>query len=191
MPPKFRFTREEITEVALELVREKGMDCLTARELALRLKSTPKLIFGRFENMAEVKKSVIESAHLLEKEYFNAEIASGKFPPYKAIGVGYIRFAQKERELFKLLYMRDRTQTDLSSAEEYDGLDEIIEIIIKNTGLSEEKALRLHSEMWVFVHGLAVMSATDYLRWNDEYIATALTDVYEGVKNRLISLSGE
>ena len=33
MPPKPKFTKEEVVEVALELVGEKGLAALTAREL--------------------------------------------------------------------------------------------------------------------------------------------------------------
>ena len=36
-------------------------------------------------------------------------MAEGKYPPYKASGMAYIRFAKEEKELFKLLFMRDRS----------------------------------------------------------------------------------
>ena len=34
MPPKIRFTREELATAAFDLVREEGTDALTARALA-------------------------------------------------------------------------------------------------------------------------------------------------------------
>ena len=39
MPPKCRFTREEIIQAALDLTAEKGVGALTARSLAQRLGS--------------------------------------------------------------------------------------------------------------------------------------------------------
>ena len=36
-------------------------------------------------------------------------MTDGKYPPYKASGIAYIQFAKEEKELFKLLFMRDRT----------------------------------------------------------------------------------
>ncbi len=46
MPPKVRFTKDEIISAALTLVREEGLPCLTARALAARLGSSAKPIFG-------------------------------------------------------------------------------------------------------------------------------------------------
>lgn len=40
MPPKPKFTREEVVEAALRLISEKGTDALTARELGERLGSS-------------------------------------------------------------------------------------------------------------------------------------------------------
>ena len=37
MPPKMRFTRDEVIAAALEIVREGGMPALTARSLASAL----------------------------------------------------------------------------------------------------------------------------------------------------------
>ena len=37
MPPKVRFTREEIIRAALDIIRESGPEALTARSLAARL----------------------------------------------------------------------------------------------------------------------------------------------------------
>ena len=51
MPPKCRFTREQIIQAALELTAEKGIGALTARSLAQRLGSSAKPIFGLFTNM--------------------------------------------------------------------------------------------------------------------------------------------
>ena len=33
------------------------------------------------------------------------EVASGRYPKYKAVGMGYIRFAKEEKELFKYVMM--------------------------------------------------------------------------------------
>ena len=41
-----------------------------------------------------------------------------------------------------------------------------------------------HLEMWVYVHGIAAMIATDYLDWDEELISRMLTDAYEGMKER-------
>lgn len=60
---------------------------------------------------------------------------SGQYPPYKASGIAYICFAREEKELFKLLYMRDRSR---ETFDEGDSIKPLIEEIQKQTGLSEE-----------------------------------------------------
>lgn len=41
MPPKAKYTRDEIIAIAYELVREQGVEALTAREVAKRLGTSP------------------------------------------------------------------------------------------------------------------------------------------------------
>ena len=53
MPPKPKFTREEIIETALQLVSERGMSALTARDLGERLGSSARPIFTLFKNMED------------------------------------------------------------------------------------------------------------------------------------------
>ena len=48
MPPKPKFTREQLVDAAFELVREQGVDALVARELAKRLNTTTTPIFTFF-----------------------------------------------------------------------------------------------------------------------------------------------
>lgn len=185
MPPKFKFTREEIIKAALDMTRERGIASVTARGLAARLGSSAKPIFGLFRNMEEVCQEVLSAANQRYQDYLKEGMAAGKYPPYKASGMAYIRFAGEEKELFKLLFMRDRSEEEKLGAKE--GREEIrplLTLIQKNTGLGEEEAYLFHLEMWVFVHGIAAMIATSYLEWEMDFIDKVLTDGYLGMKSR-------
>ena len=48
MPPKFKFTKEEIINAALDLTRENGISSVTARRLGEKLGSSAKPIFQPF-----------------------------------------------------------------------------------------------------------------------------------------------
>lgn len=182
MPPKFKFTRAEITKAALDVTREHGISCLTARALAAKLGCSVKPIFGLFQNMEEVQQEVLAAADGLYQSYLQEDMSGGQYPPYKASGMSYIRFAKEERELFKLLFMRDRSGE--KTEENKEELMPLIELIKKNTGLSQEDAYLFHLEMWLYVHGIATMIATSYLDWDMEFISRALTDGYVGLKYR-------
>lgn len=182
MPPKFKFNKEQIIDKALELVRKKGMDSLSARTLAMALESSPQPIFSYFENMDEVKNAVIKAVDSLYKGYIENEIKKEKFPIYKSMGMAYIRFAKQEKKLFKLLFMCERN--DEASKKGEEELTDIIEIIMKSTGLSRESAKLFHLETWTFVHGIAAMTVTGFLNLEEELISDMLTDIFEGLKYR-------
>ena len=183
MPPKCRFTREEIIQAALDLTAEKGVGALTARGLAQRLGSSAKPIFGLFANMEDVQQEVVKAANLRYQEYLRQDMSAGRYPPYKASGMAYIRFAREQKELFKLLFMRDRTHEEKAAGDE---LEALLGLIQKSMGLSRDDAYRFHLEMWIYVHGIATMIATAYLEWDMDFISAALTDAYQGLRLRFL-----
>lgn len=184
MPPKSKFSKAEIIDAALNLVRTDGAGALTARNLGKKLGASSSPIFTFFTSMEELQLEVMKAATSIYHKYLSDNMAQNKYPPYKASGMGYISFAKEEKELFKLLFMRDRTKEDHS--ERKDEIKPIIEIIMKNTGLSEEKAYLFHMEMWIVVHGMATMIATNYLEWDVEFMSQVLTDTYFGLKTQFI-----
>lgn len=187
MPPKFKFTREQIVAAALEVTRKNGITGLTARGLAAELGSSAKPIFGLFQNMEEVQREVVSAANTLYQSYIKKGMADNKFPPYKASGIAYIQFAKEEKELFKLLFMRDRTDEKIE--ENREEIRPILDLIMKNLGIDENEAYFFHLELWLYVHGIATMIATYYLEWDIEFIDKALTDAYQGLKNRYVTRS--
>lgn len=182
MPPKFKFTKDEIINAALNIIRANGMSGLTARALAAELGCSVKPIFGLFKNMEEVQQNVFSSAYSLYQSYLKEDMAGKTYPPYKASGMAYIRFAKDEKELFKLLFMRDRTHEEIE--ENREEIQPLLELIIRNLGLDEEEAYLFHLEMWIYVHGIATMIATSYLEWDDEFVSKVITDAYTGLKYR-------
>ena len=189
MPPKFKFTRDEITNAALNVTRKNGISGLTARALAAELGCSVKPIFGLFKNMEEVGQEVFIASDLLYQNYLREDMAKGKYSPYKASGMAYIRFAKEERELFKLLFMRDRSREKIE--ENKEEIRPLMQLIQQNLGISEDEAYLFHLEMWLYVHGIATMIATSYLDWDDEFISRSLSDCFLGLKARFEKLKEE
>lgn len=189
MPPKFKFTRNEIINAAMNLTRKNGLSGLTARALAKELGCSVKPVFGLFKNMEEVQQEVYSSAYNLYQSYLQEDMSKGKYPPYKASGMAYIRFAKNEKELFKILFMRDRSREKIE--ENKEEIRPLLELIKQNLGISEEDAYMFHLENWVYVHGIATMIATSYLDWDDEFISKVITDAYMGLKYRYSEISDD
>ena len=187
MPPKVKITREEILAVAVDLVRRTGEEAINARTLAGALGCSTQPIFSNFASMEEVKTAVLEECKKVYAAYIKNESESGKWPPYKAFGMAYIRFAMEEKEMFRLLFMRDRSH-ETENAEE--SLDDVYAILQKNLDVSIEEARLVHLEMWVCVHGIATLFITSYQKMSEELVSLVITDVYNGIRAKYVKENG-
>ena len=177
MPAKKTITKEEISEAAFQIVREGGIDCLSVREIANKCNCSTQPIYLSFSGIDEIRNEVIKKAIAVYDKYIANEIKSGKYSEYKAVGMGYIRFAKEEKQLFKMLLMRDGSFKKAWGEESFDNATLMI---MKNYGLYKDESFKLHTEMWIFVHGIAVMYATEYLDWEWETVSEMVTDAFLG-----------
>ena len=182
MPPKIKVTKEDIVACAVEIVRREGEQGINARNVAACMGCSTQPVFSNFATMEALRRSVVGKANELCEEYIRKETERGEFPAYKASGMAYIRFAMEERELFRLLYMRDRKAEMVPGEQVADPERE--QLVRQNTGLDGEKAKLFHMEMWAFVHGIAAMLATNFVQLEWDLISTMLTDAYQGLKKR-------
>ena len=96
--------------------------------------------------------------------------------------MAYIRFAKEERELFKLLFMCDRSGTPIPESSELN--NQMLKLVHSNTGLDNAEAKLFHLEMWAVVHGIATMFATGFLDLEWAIVSKMLTDTYQGLKKQ-------
>ena len=179
MPPKVKITKEEIVSAAVDLVR-KG-EAINARTLAATLNCSTQPIFSNFATMEELRQAVTQKAEALYLEYMQQETESGAYPAYKASGMAYIRFAKEEKELFKLLYMCDRTNVNDEESPLFQMMEGLVQ---ESTGLESLEARLFHLEMWAFVHGIATMFATSYLDLPQELVSKMTTDCFQGLRKQ-------
>ena len=182
MPPKCKFTREEIIEVALDLTRKEGFNALTARGLGAKLGSSPKPIFTIFENMEAVQTEVRKAAKALYAEY--VQMGLQQELAFKGVGTQYILFAIKEPKLFQLLFMSEQPQKPSVAGilpiidESYD---QILQSVQNGYGLGEKDAENLYRHLWIYTHGIAVLCATNMCSFTAEEISRMMTEVCGGL----------
>ena len=188
MPPKVKFTREEIIDAAIELVRESGIEMLTSRELGKKMGVSARPIFTAFENMSELKNEVFVRAKAIYAEYQNG--FENYSPAFKRYGRQIIHFAQKEPQLFKLLFM---SQGDGKQPSFYDAVDSsddmgpVLDVLARDYHLDREKATRLVNLLWVQVYGISVMIVQGVCYFTEEVISDMLSTTFIGVINALRS----
>ena len=181
MAKETQITRGAIIAAAFALVRRAGDAALCARALAGELGCSTQPIFSNFTSMDEVRSATIRYTESFFAD-FSAQNTNANVPPYKATGLAYIRFAREERHLFRLLFMRHRQPTEME--EQPLLLTEAVARVSETLGYDADTALRFHLENWAFVHGLAVMFATEYLTWDMAFVSAMMTDVYLGLRTR-------
>jgi hypothetical protein len=134
--------------------------------------------------MDELQAATVAAAYDRYLVFIKNEIESGQYPKYKSMGMAYIRFAKEESELFKLLFMRDRTEEDMSPSLDFE---EAVQMLMKANGVTKEKATLMHLELWACVHGIGTMLATSFLQLEWELVSDMLTDTYQGIRARHLS----
>ena len=184
MPPKVKITKEEIINTAIDIIRLEGTDALNARRIAAELRCSTQPVFSNFATMDDLKEDVIRAAYDHYVGFLQRESESGRYPKYKAFGMAYVRFAEEERELFKLLFMRDRTGEDMSPPPDFTAS---AEMIAEANGVSLQVAELMHLETWTCVHGIGVMIATSFLPLDGDMISRMLSDVYQGIRSRHVT----
>ncbi|MBD5632054.1 MAG: TetR/AcrR family transcriptional regulator [Clostridia bacterium] len=178
MPPKAKFTREEVINVAFDIVEQDGMDALTARSLAQKLGSSPRPIFTVFDNMEEVQREVIASANKLYGSYVEAGLEEEM--PFKGVGKAYIRFAAEKSKLFQLLFMSEQSQ--IPGMNSVLGIiegsyDKILNSIVQGYGFDKQTATGFYLHLWIYSHGIASLIATKVCAFTAEEIESMLAEV--------------
>lgn len=186
MSAKVKIKKEDLLKGAIKIIRTKGIEELSARNLAKECECSTQPIFRLFENMEELKNTVYEDVYEIQKKYLtNGEKHQ---VPFIGIGLSYIEFATKEKNLFKFLFMSTNSKYNniLSMSETEEG-QKYIEMIEKSTGLSETSSKQIYINTWLIIHGIASMMATTNSELSNNEIETIIFDAFKGYRQALMN----
>ena len=183
MPPVIRYDRQAVLSAAFRLVRRSGLNALNARAVAHEAGSSTQPIFRLYSGMDELKADVCSMAHQFYTDYLHTHVLASENVLLE-YGIRYILFARDEPELFKLLFMCDRSH-DNQTIGDPETTRAVSGIIEQMTGYSEEKAQRMIHWLWVFTHGLAVSMATRYLSYPEDALRRMLCMAFDMVQQRM------
>ena len=85
MPPKAKFTRQEIVDAAVDIARRAPLEAVTAQELAAALGTSTRPVFTYFRTLEEVRAAVVEEAGRIYGRY--VERGLSMHPPFKGYGM--------------------------------------------------------------------------------------------------------
>ena len=178
MPPKPKFTREQVIDAAYELTVESGIDAVVAREVAKKLNTTTTPIFTYFETMDQLRDEVREKASKVCTDYLKESL--NYYPAFKEFGLRWIRFSQAYPNLYSLLFMikgMEKNSSGLVNGEFNFLRDEMKTEAMKTFGISREDADGLFETMSIYAQGIACM----YTAGVDVFDEETLSRKFSGV----------
>lgn len=171
MPPRVKFSRDEIVQAALDVAREKGADAMTTRDIAARLGVSTQPIFTYFHSMGEVRAAVYTEAEVFYQQYafegLSAEI------PFLGFGMRHIQFAREEPELYRLLFLSHDVSPVIEAMRHSQSL--IRPTLESLYHLTQAEADYYFRDMWLVVHSLATLVVTGGCAYTDEEIRKILS----------------
>src|SRR6056297_558871 len=160
MPPKKKFSKDQIIVKAFEIAKTEGIESITARRIADEMKCSVAPIYFNFKDIDDLKKAVVRKIFELTRKLAQKTYTGDQFLD---IGIASLKFAKDYSVLFRELVLNKNPYMD-----DYDqelGNDIIGEIIKENelSQFSEEEVGIIFLKMRIFQLGLSVMVANELL----------------------------
>lgn len=177
MPAPTKITKDMILQAGVSLVRARLP--VSARGIAEKLGCSTQPIYSYFKNMQNLEGELYAEIQKVHYQKINSYIAQHKMTSYKAYGMGFIKFAGSEKELFAYLYMRE-TRTEYANLFEQGYINDVTNHIVAEYHCTKKQATAFHADMLVYSFGLAVMQ---YLGQNltEEQISCRLTSEFKAL----------
>lgn len=175
MSKNVTITKEMILASAFDIVREKGLEGISNRELAKKLNCSIRPIYYQFQNVEELYNELYVE---IEKYFYKflMDNMNDEMPKYKQVGINYIKFAKEEKEFFKILFM---SEIDLGLndfiTKDMEDFKELSKLIKISTNLNDEDIESFHIKMWIFSHGLATLVASSTINISDKQLKQLLS----------------
>lgn len=171
MPPKVKFTRDDVIEAAFEVVEESGLRNLTARRVAGKLGSSTAPVYKHFTAMDQLALELIKRTQRLLLEYTTIPYTDRVF---LNMGTGVAMFACEHSRLYRVLLLEGNEYRDVVN-EFLEILEEEMTKDKRFSCLSREERHTLLHKMWTFTHGLASLICVGIIKdCSQEFIINTL-----------------
>ena len=181
-----KIKKEDLIKGSIKIIRNKGIEELSARNLAKICECSTQPIFRLFKNMEDLKNTVYNDVYELQNKFLENGVEHQV--PFIGIGLSYIEFARKEKNLFKFLFMSSNSKYNniLDMAENEQGQN-YTELIEKSTGLSHKSSKQIFINTWLIIHGIASMISTTNCELSKDEIETIIFDAFKGYRQVLMN----
>ena len=153
MPPKQRFTAQDIIDAAFRVVRRQGWEGFSARTIATELNASTRPIYDHFNGMENIEAEVVKKALATFVDFLGRERTGD---PWLDQALGYILFAVEEKHLFRCINDEKHSPMQRQFARpHWTALGEMLASDQRFEGLEEDDIHRIRVARWMLAHGLA------------------------------------
>jgi AcrR family transcriptional regulator len=172
--PRTIFSSEAVVEAGFQVLRQKGLKGLTARNLGRKLKASPMPVYSSFGSMRKVENAVIEKVKDLLLEHTSRPYTDLVF---LNMGVGIAIFAREEPALYRAMFLE---RNDFKNLIE-DLLTALCERLLEDEkfrDMPRKNRMAMLQKMWVYTHGLAALICVGVMEdTSDAFIISSLRGV--------------
>ncbi len=158
MPPKTKFSKNEIIEVSFKIACKEGFSGITARSVAAKLKSSVAPIYVNFATIDELVRAVVERVFAITDDLL-AEQTSASY--FERVGRASIELARRYPVLFRELVLTPNPYLPDYETVQQAMIDELADDESMR-GLGPEERKRLFFKMQVFQTGLTALIANGH-----------------------------
>lgn len=196
MPPKQKFSAQDVIEAAFQIVRRNGWKGLSARAIARELNASTRPVYDYFQSMKHIEIEVVKKALATFVEYISRDRTGDKWLDQ---ALGYVTFAATEKHLFRCINDEEHIQYQKEFARQHWlALGEQLSEDERFQGLPEEAVNRIRVVRWFLLHGISYLAANGWMDdvnpgsalQNDvigmsmqDFLAKANQAIYDGFKN--------
>jgi AcrR family transcriptional regulator len=162
MPPKQRFTPQDIIEAAFQVVRKQGWEGFSARTIANELNSSTRPIYDYFNSMENIEAEVIKKILVHFVEFLSRERTGDKWLDQ---ALGYVLFAAEEKHLFRCINDEKHTPFQRQFARHHwVELGEALSEDERFKNISAESKHKVRAARWIMIHGLSYLISNGWFK---------------------------
>ena len=178
MPKPVSITKALIDDAAVAMVRQDGLDALTARNIAQSLHCSTQPIYKVYGSMEKLKESTMNTLARLMMQCIMSNQKTGS--AFLNSGLGYIHFAQTEKNLFQLLCLQNKNHNILKADVNTKPIRTLMEQELEDVPLPQNARDNIFLQTMIFTYGLASLAFLDQLYLNEDEISALLEKTFKG-----------
>ncbi|MCM1991829.1 TetR/AcrR family transcriptional regulator [Oceanirhabdus seepicola] len=174
MPPAAKINRDMVVHAGFELIREQGIDCVSARSLADKLNCSVKPLFRLYENMDACKADIMTEVYNFYNNFMEKRIKLDD--QLLTISLAYTELAQTEHNLFQAMFVSNlNTSWSVADVLEAEWNQGVIEQTMIRYNISRTCAKKLFRDTWLYTHGVATQIYGNAIVLSSEEITDLIT----------------